>query len=52
MACGHLFARINDISVCLKCGLTICKDNTKRSVVFDHKLINRKGMNQKNDKWK
>lgn len=40
MACKHKFIKINDVSVCVKCGLTIC-DN--KSVVIDRKFVNKVG---------
>lgn len=43
MACGHVFIRINDVSVCIKCGLTLGKG----CVIFDHQLINWKGGQKK-----
>lgn len=52
MACGHLFIKVNEVSVCIKCGLTIGKENAKGCVIFDRKLVNRKEVKQKHDKRK
>ena len=38
--CRHKFIKIDDVSVCVKCGLSIC-DN--KAVVIDRKLINKRG---------
>lgn len=37
--CNHDFAKINDVSVCRKCGLTRTYDG---KIFFDKKLTNRK----------
>lgn len=37
MPCSHQFIRINDVSVCKLCGLTLSFDGT---VMFDRKLPN------------
>lgn len=42
--CGHIFIKINDISVCIKCGITF----TGQKVIFDRKLINRKEGKKRN----
>lgn len=34
--CGHEYKRINDVSVCIKCGLTI----TSGKAFFDKKIVN------------
>ena len=36
MACGHLWRKMNDVRVCMKCGLTVGKDG--RVLVFDRRL--------------
>lgn len=33
--CKHDFVRLNDVSVCVKCGFTVTRD---RHVVFDRRL--------------
>ena len=36
--CGHLWRKMNDVRVCMKCGLTVGKDG--RVLVFDRRLRN------------
>lgn len=43
--CGHLWKELNDVRVCLRCGMTVSR--LDGAVVFDRKLANiknRKGM--------
>lgn len=35
--CGHQFKKINDVSVCIRCGLTIAN----KKIFFDKSLVNR-----------
>jgi hypothetical protein len=37
MSCNHVWKRVRDVSVCLKCGLTITYDG---KFLFDRKLPN------------
>lgn len=50
MACGHVFIKVNDVSICRKCGLTIGHRN--QCVIFDYKLLNRKDVRKKHGKRK
>lgn len=34
--CGHLFKKINDSSICIKCGLTIAGNK----IFFDKQILN------------
>lgn len=52
MACGHLFVKVNEVSICMKCGLTLGSENVKGCVIFDHKLVNRKEVKRKHGKRK
>lgn len=40
MACKHKFVKINDVSVCIKCGLTVCDG---KAVLIDRKFVNKVG---------
>ncbi len=40
MPCKHKFVKINDVSICVKCGLSICDG---KAVVFDRKIVNKIG---------
>lgn len=43
--CGHIWRELNDVRVCLRCGITVSRIDGV--VVFDRKLANirnRKGM--------
>lgn len=44
--CGHDFIKINDVSVCRKCGLTRTYDGR---IFFDKMLPNRKHPKQKKE---
>lgn len=37
--CGHIWHKINDVSVCSKCGATMTFDG---KILFDRKLVNYK----------
>lgn len=36
--CKHQFVRINDVSVCKNCGLTIINDGNGVNVMFDRRF--------------
>lgn len=36
--CNHKWQKVNDVSVCIKCGVSICNG---KKVIFDRKLINK-----------
>ncbi len=44
--CGHNWKIVNDVSVCLRCGLTINR-LTGEPICFDRKLVNRKDRRSK-----
>lgn len=45
MACAHTNTRqINDVKVCLNCGITITHDN---KILFDRKIVNYKPKKRK-----
>ena len=37
--CSHTWQKINDVFVCMRCGLTRTYDG---KIIFDRKLVNRK----------
>ena len=45
--CKHQWQKINDVNVCLNCGMTITPDG---KIMFDRKIANYKHKKRKNKK--